>query len=289
MTVLAYSEILSRCGMSDHDSDDTETSTGIIRPCVKSSIKTASYDLRVGNEYYRHEEADVDPRATPLPSGATITIPSNGAVIVKTHEKIYTSGDLVAHISLKMSVMLNGVILSNQSQVDVNYEGFIYVLLYNLSDEDHTLDQGEPFLRIEFCQIHGEPSLYRGRFKHADLNTILQKKLPSGLKAARDAVDDVDKRLSASTYILVGLQIVVVLVIFAIRGVATYHDQSRLAELEQRVKDIEKTSLLLDNPKHQLQKAAVTSEVNEAIPPAGVRDIGAPSGNAQSQDGGRDD
>lgn len=139
MSVLTYQDILAACRLQPGDSDDRETDSGPIRPCLKKNVRSAGYDLRLGLEYYLHEEAQGNGlTVSTLTPGVreTVVIPANRVVIVTTHEALSLRSDLVGHLSLKLELLLKGLIMANQSQIDAGYSGWIFALLYNLSNQD---------------------------------------------------------------------------------------------------------------------------------------------------------
>jgi hypothetical protein len=104
-----------------------------------------------------------------------LELPPNQVVLVQMHERLNLPNDLVGHLSLKVDVLLEGVIMSSQSQIDAGYKGPIYALLYNLNDRSVWLPWKRPILRLEFARLDRPTSPYRGDFKpDSTLTSVLQ-------------------------------------------------------------------------------------------------------------------
>jgi deoxycytidine triphosphate deaminase len=133
-------------------------------------FRSASYDLRLGDEYFLSGvDVDLDgPIATRrfTSTHKTVEVPANQVVLVRMRESLCLPNDLVGHLTLKLDVLLEGLIMASQSQVDAGYRGSIYALLYNLSSRGVALHQDQSLIRIEFSQLDQSTSKpYSGDYK----------------------------------------------------------------------------------------------------------------------------
>src|SRR5689334_17532871 len=91
----------------------------LINPYDPKQVRTASYDLRVGSEYYVSSSpvhmGCIKINTVGDPSRKTIQIPPNQLIIIRTIEKVKLSDKLVGHLSLKLEVLLHGIIMASQS------------------------------------------------------------------------------------------------------------------------------------------------------------------------------
>lgn len=188
MSILSHQTIVTRLDdlfLTGHDS---------------SQARTAGYDLRVGNEYYidrgrlsRWRSEDL----RELGRGQAISIEPHEVAVIRMAEEIRMPATLVGHLSLKLDVLLKGVIMSSQSQIDAGYEGPIYVLLYNPSSVTVRLDWHLPLVRVEFAQLDWESEEpYDGDYKpDSTLSNVIERPLSSSLADLQEQQDRVTHRM----------------------------------------------------------------------------------------------
>src|SRR5579859_2804498 len=80
-----------------------------------SCVRTASYDMRIGNDYYLYDESctngtDIRSRGT-----GVISIPPNGLLLCTMQESLKLPPDMVGHLSLKLTLLMKGIIIASQS------------------------------------------------------------------------------------------------------------------------------------------------------------------------------
>jgi hypothetical protein len=126
-----------------------------------------------------------------------LEIGANEVVLILAHEKVQMPNNLVGHLSLKLELLLKGLIMSSQSQVDAGYRGPIYALLYNLSDVPVTVHHLDPFLRIEFALLDADTGRpYDGVFKpDFTLGDVVKGRIRSSLSAMEERLADVERRV----------------------------------------------------------------------------------------------
>lgn len=218
MAVLSHQSILRRCngGLG---------SPSLLTNFDAAQVRTAAYDLRVGYEYY------VDDPKAPTSGGieigylgstaTTLQIAANQVVLVRTLEDVVMPADLVGHLSLKLDVLLKGIIMASQSQIDAGYVGPIFALLYNLSQDTVPLSQGQSFLRLEFAELDEKTELiYAGDFKpHFRLFHVVRERLTSSLegtnRVAREALAKVERRTRIAVFGAFGVFVTALIAILA--------------------------------------------------------------------------
>ncbi len=110
-------------------------------------------------------------------------------------EQLHLEASIVGHLTLKMDLLLQGLIIASQSQIDAGYEGQVFGLIYNLSDREVTLKLGEPVLRLELVRLAEDSDKpYKGDYKDASLGDALQHPLGSSLEEMRETVTAADER-----------------------------------------------------------------------------------------------
>lgn len=135
-----------------------------------------------------------------LEEGQTVVLAPNEVIIVSAEEHLFLPSDIVGHLSLKMHLLLRGLTMASQSQVDAGYEGWIFALLYNLSDAPVELTQGRSFLRLELVKL-ANPSQkpYEYGFTDKKLQQQLKGHVGTSLQTMRQQVDTVEGRLNRRT------------------------------------------------------------------------------------------
>jgi deoxycytidine triphosphate deaminase len=195
--VLTHQDILHLCGLPPSGHKREEGNEGPVRPCLRQNVRSASYDLRLGPDFHSSKISDSAAAVTGLPVvkleeglDESIVIPPNDVVVVSSLEKICLEDDLVAHLSLKQDILLQGLIMASQSQIDAGYEGWIYALLYNLTDGEVTLKLGESILRLELVKLpEATKRPYEGHFQDAPLAKTLIRPIRSSLQDLRRNVE----------------------------------------------------------------------------------------------------
>ena len=242
MSILPHQEILALCSMAPGDPDDRWTSIGPIRPCLKGNVRSAGYDLRLGTEYYLQEKSRhgrLDIRSLDPARGRTLIIPKNQVLIVTTVEKLCLPNDIAGHLSLKLDLLLKGLIMASQSQIDAGYEGHIFALLYNLTKEEVSLQLEESILRLELVRLSA-PTVkpYADKYKNIPLSRALRSPVESSLHSIQRDVDTYNKKL-LWTQIGGGVLLVAASIVTSI---FTYFGplNNRVTKVEQQVADVEK-------------------------------------------------
>jgi deoxycytidine triphosphate deaminase len=116
-------------------------------------IKSASYDLRVGDEVWCAGFTDL------TVNDPIFEIPPYSYAIVKAMEKAALPTFMTAQFDLRVSSFLSGIILSNGPQVDPGYRGDLFCMLFNGNSDSRTLRMGDRFSTIQFITAArvGEP------------------------------------------------------------------------------------------------------------------------------------
>jgi dCTP deaminase len=202
--VLPYQEILRLCGLGHNTIQESE-GKGPIQPCRRKNVRSASYDLRLGKAYYFSEgepKVDGSPpdfEVLHLEPGAKehIVLAPNQFVVVSTLEKVCLPDDMVGHLTLKQDILLQGLIMGSQSQIDAGYSGWIYPLLYNLTNNEVTLQLRQSIIRLELVRLEKPTEKpYEGDYLNSSLSESLKEPIGSSLAVLRSEVSEARSRLS---------------------------------------------------------------------------------------------
>lgn len=134
-------------------------------------LEATSYDLSLGQDY-RSNEGEL----LILQEDEQLIIPQYGVVLVCTQETIQTDNRTAGRFDLKIRHALRGLVLQVGTQVEPLYTGQLFGLIFNLSDREVRISEGDPIFTIEFHTLTSPISDDSGRKTVANLREFLRKK-----------------------------------------------------------------------------------------------------------------
>lgn len=132
----------------------------LVKNAIYENVKGASYDLRLGDEYYyggRIRKIEEE--------SFRLTIEPYDYAIVSSKEEICLPKDVAAHFGLTVGLFCQGIILSNGQQVDPGFRGTLFCLLFNTSNRPVTIKRNEHYATIEFTKMNQFASKYKGKYQ----------------------------------------------------------------------------------------------------------------------------
>lgn len=242
-------------------------SVGLIDPLKDHNLRPASYDLTLGKLFYKSGKVQE------LKSGETLTLPPNDIVFVTTEEKLLIPYYMIGRFNLIIGLVYQGILLGTGPQVDPGYSGPLYCPLYNLSNQEVQIPQGERFATIDFIKttpfadkqklvgIASEEDLYKAcedrlisghegyRFrlfpagkKDRELSFRLPKyTISSTLVDLRDKVqrmEDTISRLQLVNYLAIAVVAGVVIALGALVATTIYYNHVWIARLSEKVVEL---------------------------------------------------
>lgn len=129
------------------------SSNSLIVPFIKENLRNSSYDLTVGDEIYCGSQHNSKLVTTYLGLDETFEIPAYGLAYILCSENIKLPNNITARISLRMSLIYKGLILTVQPPFDPNYNGKAIIFLHNMSTSPVFLKRGERIATLEFFWI----------------------------------------------------------------------------------------------------------------------------------------
>jgi len=208
MGVLTKREILKRVKQSTKP---------LIENFQENSLKVASYDLHLGDEYLKGGSMN----RLDVSGSQYLEIPAHDVVIVCTEEKVNLSTDLVGRFGLRFSLVMRGLVLNNEPQVDPGYSGRLFCLLYNLTDRPVVLSYKQSFATIEFETTIATADKYEGSYQNAEhISEVAKEILPkSGLKELSDSLGKMEAKLTKKVDRFYTLFFTIITIILAILGI----------------------------------------------------------------------
>ena len=232
----------------------------LISPYNSRHLRPASYDLTVGSEYLISESGAVKEwlplEAIKLRPNQSFEIPPHAVCYVLCKEKITLPNNLSARVALRMTHINSGLMLAAQPPFDPNYDGFVIVMLHNLSNRPRKLKEGARVVTMEFYKVSGTPSVNIVRS-----NNVVSLEQTLSIRVV-SSVQDLERKTRNIRRIVFGaltLMMTLVTVLVAIPAITTI---TQVNSLSQKV---EEQKLNLDSQKIILSEQARRIERQEAM------------------------
>lgn len=181
----------------------------LLRNANPKRVKGASYDLRLGDEYYYDGKIQKLSNKKPF-----LTIEPYDYAVVSCMETAWMPRDIIAKFGLTVGLFCQGVILSNGPQIDPGFRGTLFCLLFNTSNRAVHLKRGKHYATIEFNKLIGYAEPYEGKYKG---KTHIIDYIPEN--ALHGAINELKKeveQLKAESRIMQNIYLGVVALMFAI-------------------------------------------------------------------------
>lgn len=211
----------------------------LVAPFNEVNLRLSSYDLTVGEEYYIGQS---DPslvfETKNLRPSQSITIPPHAVCFILTAEDIHLPNDITAKVSLRMTHIYAGMVLTSQPPFDPSYNGKVVVMLHNLSSAPYHLKSGERVATIEFTELTAPATGIRAHRSVASLEAQLSKPLVSSLSEIANTAKSVQDKITwLSSQMLVFAALVVA--VLAVPGFFSYSNLlDRISEQSTQIKDM---------------------------------------------------
>lgn len=121
----------------------------LIDPFIRANLKSAAYELTVGDEYAVEGKIHILSDET---GKDTMVIDPFQVVIIKTREIINMPRFLIARWNIKVSLAYEGLLWVGGPQVDPGWVGHLFCPIYNLSNKPVILRLGDPLAVIDFVR-----------------------------------------------------------------------------------------------------------------------------------------
>lgn len=181
----------------------------LLRNTEPQMVKGASYDLRLGDEYYYggkiQKLSDVKP---------FLTIEPYDYAIVSCKETAWIPRDVIAKFGLTVGLFCQGIILSNGPQIDPGFRGTLFCLLFNTSNRAVHLKRGKHYATIEFNKLIGYAEPYEGKYQGKE--QIIEYIPANALHGAINELKKEVEHLKTESRIMQNIYLGVVALMFAI-------------------------------------------------------------------------
>jgi deoxycytidine triphosphate deaminase len=183
-------------------------------------ISNASYDLRLGDEYYNDGEIKQLTTHDPF-----IRIEPYDYAIVTSREAVSFPGDVVGRFDLSVSMFCQGVILSNGPQIDPGFNGKLFCLLFNTSSSEVKIKRGQTYATLEMKKTLSRTTTYTGKYQGKEHikdylpdNTPIMSggvyELKKQVESLREDVEEMESNIKSRTITLtLGISSIIVALI----------------------------------------------------------------------------
>lgn len=178
----------------------------------KKGVKGASYDLLLGDEYYYDGKIK---RLTD--SSSFLTIEPYDYAIVSCKERARIPRDIIGKFGLTVGLFCQGIILSNGPQIDPGFNGTLFCLLFNTSNQAVHLKRGMHYATIEFNKLIKPAPPYEGSYQE---KTKIIDYIPAN--ALHGAINELKKeieQLKKESKLMQNIYLAVVGILFAILSI----------------------------------------------------------------------
>ena len=181
----------------------------LLKDADQDKINGASYDLRLGDEYYYGGKIQKLSDKKPF-----LTIEPYDYAIVSCKEKAYIPRDIIAKFGLTVGLFCQGIILSNGPQIDPGFRGTLFCLLFNTSNRPVHLKRGKHYASIEFNKLIGYAEPYTGKYQGKEhiIEYIPENALHGAINELKTEIENLKKESKTMQNIYLG----VVALMFAI-------------------------------------------------------------------------
>ena len=172
-------------------------------------VKGASYDLRLGDEYYYGGEIRRLSTGKPF-----LTIEPYDYAIVSCEETACIPRNIIAKFGLSVGLFCQGIILSNGPQIDPGFRGTLFCLLFNTSNRAVHIKRGQHYATIEFNKLLEFADSYKGKYQ--DKKSIIDYIPENALYGAINELKKDIERLRNESRLMQNIYLAVVALMFTI-------------------------------------------------------------------------
>ncbi len=131
----------------------------LVVPFDRGGLKSAAYTMKFLGTLYRWEsEGDrLKKVACPIRHGRTYSLPKNSITYLFTEEKFCLPEYIAARINFRIPFVHKGMLLGTGPLVDAGFKGSLLIPLHNLTNNDYSIDGGDPLIWVEFTKLSPHP------------------------------------------------------------------------------------------------------------------------------------
>lgn len=201
--------------------------------------------------------------------GDSVILKPNTIFLFETKEVLNFPNNLSGHMSLKMGLVSQGLLMPSQTQVDPGYNNVLFGMIYNLSSRDVELKRGQAITTLEVFETEISKHQYSGRMQSISFEQFVKIRINSSLgtleediRKSKEKLDDSIKywdKFSA----FITIVITVFSLVIGMTSVGTvFKDDAEISKLEYQVEMLTKE---VEEYKSIIKQKSLISDENERI------------------------
>ncbi len=218
----------------------------------------AKVELRLGDKCYVSSQPN---RIIDLSAEGTIVLKPNDIFFYQTFEKVNMPKKLAGHLSLKMKATAQGLLMSNQTQVDPGYSNYLFGMLYNLSSDEIVLEYKQPILTLEFYEVKGNSMSHSGDMANISFEEFCSTRRTSSLSQLSSKVEEMyikvkeSKKRNDVIFGIISAFIAILTVIIGVISITSmYKPDADIVRLSERVEYQEQQIMELKDKLEEYEK-----------------------------------
>jgi len=151
-----YHNIIQPSLLNKHDIVKYVSKTGMIFPFEPDRLKSASYEVPLGNEYVKWLRKDGEPvkvHKKDLSSKDRIPIGKNSITFVDVDANFFLPYYIALRFNLSITHVHRGILLGTGPLIDPGFCGKIMIPIHNLTNNNYWLTPGETLIAVEFTKL----------------------------------------------------------------------------------------------------------------------------------------
>lgn len=170
--------------------------TGLVHPFDPESLKSASYEMCLGNEYFYWDEQSKPNHVQGLGCHDDIVLKKNSITYVTLSASFYLPLYIGLRFNLSITHVHRGLLLGTGPLVDPGFWGKLVIPIHNLTNNEYIVRPGEPLIAVEFTKLSEDENLtersdwYRKEIKYNIFNfkEYFDRALPRGTRSVQSSI-----------------------------------------------------------------------------------------------------
>ena len=138
--------------LNSADVADYVFTVGMIWPFYCDDLKSAAYEMRLGNEFLCWDENDKEINAEILDDD-TFLIKRNSITYVTLKQKFLLPDYIAVRFNLTINHVHRGLLLGTGPLVNPAFQGKLMIPLHNLTPNDYLVRPGDKLINVEFTKL----------------------------------------------------------------------------------------------------------------------------------------
>ncbi|MFH7321637.1 dCTP deaminase domain-containing protein, partial [Desulfurivibrio sp. D14AmB] len=162
--------------LNRHDIIKYVSKTGVIFPFSEKQLKSASYEVNVGNEYIRwtrnKDGKVIKDHKCNLEQHDKIPLVRNSITFIDVDATFLIPFYIALRFNLSITHVHRGLLLGTGPLIDPGFCGKIMIPIHNLTNNNYYLRPGSPLIAVEFTKLTPDDILEEDKIKQYGLEKL---------------------------------------------------------------------------------------------------------------------